>query len=279
MECPICKHDKHDSLKDDGKFAVFRCNSCATIFSNFVYESNNGRNVTSDAHLNDYVKISPTSIPSYFINRYVSKLVAEFDYKYLENHIKIESIRNALDIGSKYGYLVKKLSDVGINTHGIEAVKYPYSVANDKISYQYFTESYDSKDKKYDLIIMGDILHVMPNSLDVLKKAIQMLDNNGHVLITSFNPNSDIINEIIERHGIGSILYLSKKGYEKICIENNCNLIDFTCYVPKIFVIKISLMNKINTCISIIKTLMGLDSGFEENVKGIRSSALIKKIN
>jgi 2-polyprenyl-3-methyl-5-hydroxy-6-metoxy-1,4-benzoquinol methylase len=275
----VCDKEDFVQIKKNDGFQVLKCNECDSIYSNFVTFSEEGLQNQSKAHLGDYIEVRFFNMPSFLVNRYVSKLVANFDFKYLEKHVDLQTIKNALDIGAKFGYLVRNLLGCGINVLGIEAMKYPFSVVEDKIVHQYFAESYDSRGKKFGLIVKGDILHVMPNSLAVLKKAIQLLEDNGYLLITSFNPNSDKVQEIIERHGVGSILYLSRKGYEKICSDNNCRVMDFRCWAPKTFVIKITLMNKIRAGMSILKTLMRCESGFEENVNGIRSSVLIKKLN
>lgn len=278
VNCPICdQNDDFMLLKKDGEFEVLKCTKCGSIYSNFE-TCKNSVSITSEAHLNDYIKIGVLNIPSFLLNRYVSKLIANFDLKYLKKHVDLGSIKVALDVGSKYGYLVKNLLSSGINVMGIEAQQYPGTVAKNNISYRYFDDNYDSKGLKYHLITMGDILYVNPDSINLLKKAVTILNKNGFLLITSFNPNSNLIGDVIQRHGTAPILYISKKGYEKICIENNCVLFDFSCYVPKLFVMKLSICSKIQALISLIKCIIKIDDGFEQKLDGLRTYTLIKKI-
>jgi hypothetical protein len=42
-------------------------------------------------------------------------------------------MKNSLDIGLQYGFLVKKLRDAGIGSHGVEAFRRPYSVYDDLV--------------------------------------------------------------------------------------------------------------------------------------------------
>lgn len=276
IDCPICYQKNNcDILKTYKKFNVVRCSNCQSIYSNFG--SYDDVSIESEMIGADSInKLNILDLPRFFLNRYSSKAVADFDIYYLQRHIDFSSINTALDIGSKYGFLVKNLLDVGIDAKGIEATHHPYTVAEKNITYGYFDENYD-EDKLYDLITMGDILYINPDGHKMLKNAMRMLSKGGFLYITSFNPNSKIIHDVIERHGIGPILYLSEKGIQKICLENNYAIVDITYSTPKVFVIKINLMNKLRAGITLIKYLLKMDRGFDENSNGVRSYILLKK--
>lgn len=275
-DCPVCNQkNNHEILKAWEKFNVIRCSNCESIYSNF--SSINCSISTSNKIGADSInKLNILNLPRFLLNRYSSKIVADFDVYYLQKHIDFELINSAFDIGSKYGFLVKNFLDLGIDAHGIDATRHPQTVAKKNITYGYFDENYNDG-RRYDLITMGDILYINPDAHKILKKAIKMLARNGFLFITSFNPNSEIIHEIIERHGIGPILYISKKGFERICMQNNCTLINFTCTIPKVFVVKVCFRNKLRSLISLIGCSLKIDKGFDEKQNGIRSYILLKK--
>lgn len=276
VNCPICdQNDDFMLLKKDGEFEVLKCTKCGSIYSNFETQNNDSRISMPD--INDYIKMGPFNFPSFLLNRYMSKLIANFDLKYLKKHVNLKSIKVALDIGSKYGYMIKNLLIHGIDVSGIEAQQYQGTISKNKISYQYFDDKYDSKGLKYDLITMGDVLYENKNGINLLKKAMRILNNGGFLLVTGFNPDSSLINDVINIHGIAPILYISEKAYEKICNENNCTLLDFCCYEPKLFVMKINISSKIRALISLVRCIMKIDDGFEPKSEGLRTYALIKK--
>lgn len=276
IECPICNQkNNYEILKTWKKFNVIRCSNCESIYSNFN-SFNNDITASNKIGADSVNNLSILNLPRFLLNRYSSKIVADFDVYYLRKHINFELINTAFDIGSKYGFLVKNLLDLGIKAYGIEATHHPQTVAKKNITYKYFDEDYNDE-RYYDLITMGDILYINPNARKMLEKAMKMLTRDGFLFITSFNPNSEIIHDVIVRHGIGPILYISKKGFQKICTENNFTLIDYTCTTPKVFVVKICFRNKLRSLISLIKCSLKVDKGFDESQNGVRSYILLKK--
>jgi len=259
-------------------FEAFKCKNCFSVFSNFEY-INNKNNFDSEINTD---KVSQNSIkfyqlPRFLLNRYTFKITANFDFNYISKQMDLKKIENSLDIGCQYGFLVKKLQDVGIVSHGIEAFQHPYSVCENRITYEYFTENYNSNNKKYDLITMGDIVYLNPNSIKLINKAVQMLNKNGFLVITGFNPSTKIISEILKRSEDGYQNYTSKKGYECICKSLNCSLIDFSTFNPKLFSINLTKNDKLCAGFEILKCILRLDDGFKKQSSGIRSYTLIKK--
>lgn len=273
--CPNCDNNSCSLIKKENNFEVLKCDNCFSLFSNMRSESNLidpfiDTDQITKGHIAFY------KLPRFFINRYTFKVTANFDFNYITSHINLKKIKNSLDIGSQYGFLVQQLAKYGVDSHGIEAFRHSYDVCQERINYEYFTENYDSKGTKYDLITIGDLLPYNPNSTKLMKKAISMLNDGGFLVITSFNPSSDIICDILNRVGVSYLNYTSKKGYEIICQKNNCILVDFMTVIAKCFSIKLTMKDKLRVGIELLKCAFGVDNGFRKDPKGFRSYTLIR---
>jgi hypothetical protein len=279
ISCPNCDSIVYSVFFKENGFEVLQCSNCFSIFSNFehINHKKNDLNAFADTDrvLHDSIKFY--NVPRFLINRYAFKVTSNFDFEYISKQIDLKKIENSLDIGSQYGFLVKKLRDVGIDSHGVEAFRHPYSVCDDYVKYEYFTENYETENKKYDLIIMGDIIHINPNSIKLINKSIQMLNDNGFLMITGFNPATNMISDVIKRAGISYQNYTSEKGYKIICEKHNCSLVNFSTFIPKLFSITLTKQDKFRAMIELTKSIFRINNGFQENNNGFRSYVLMSK--
>lgn len=274
MICPICLTlADFELIKPDRSCQVLRCKSCKSIFPEIYINTI----VSNNSIL--FPKKYPlkiTLLPNFIINRYVSQIVSKFDLDYVSTYANLKNIKTSLDVGAKFGFIVKYLLKCGIFATGLEPQFYPLSLQQNMIR-GILDESYDFASKKYDLITMGDVLYLIPNSLEILKKIISMLNTGGYLMITSYNPECTNVIDIINRQKSINNIFISKKGYEKICSENECELVSFNAYDPVLYVIKINLVNKLRVLVSLFKQLFGIGNVFKRNDAGIKSYVMIRK--
>lgn len=278
MTCVICQAEHEQKIiLQENSLVISKCENCNTVYSNFRDDSKYSKSEDMiDAHKIRDSKMNIFKLGRFLINRYVFKITSVFDSEYIRKNINVKTIRTVLDIGAQYGFLVKNLSEYGIDSSGIEAFPHPFTVTK-KINYVYFTENFDSKNTKYDLIILGDLLQIMPNPLKILEKIFTMLEKNGYLMVTTINPNCEYINDFITRTKNNYLTFVGKRGFEIICKENNCSLIRFDCYYPQLYLIKPNWANRFRVGVSFIKYFLKINNGFEYNDKGLRNYVLIKK--
>lgn len=278
MNCVICKvNDDQVMMLEENLLAISKCNNCGSIYSNFKENSKQiGSEDMIDAHNVKNSKMNFFTLARFLANRHVFKITSKFDTEYIIKNIDIKSVRTALDIGAQYGFLIENLSKLGMNISGVEAFYHPYSVTK-KIRYDFFSENFDDHGKKYDLIVFGDVIQLMANPVKSLEKAISMLNENGHILITTINPNFEGIYDFITRTKNYYMTFIGKRGFELISEKNNCSIIRFESFRPKLYIIKTNWTERLKVGIILLRYLLRIDNGFKENQKGLRNYILIRK--
>lgn len=181
--CPWCKNKQFNLLftqitGDD----VRECKGCGLVYSS--------------------IKLNKKGLNEYWDN-YESKVhvsEASIDYKRREMYkVEFELIRPfikengvILDVGCSDGGFLDLFCDAGYQCEGTEYGREAYDLARKK--YQcYFGNLEDLQiNKKYDLIIFRGTLQFLIHPQECLKKAIDLLNNEGIIFITS-SPNSNSI--------------------------------------------------------------------------------------
>ena len=279
MVCVICKlKDNQVEIFKENLLIVLKCQSCGSIYSNFKPETKHlGSEDMVNAIKINKSKMNLLEFIRFFVARIVFKSTAKFDYEYIKKHTNKQKFKSALDIGAQYGFLINNLLKNGIDAHGIDAIEHPHSVS-DKIDYIFFSENYDNKNLKYDLIILGDILQLTKNPVKVLEKIFSMLEKDGCLLITTVNPNCNNRQDFIKRTKDWYLTFIGKQGFELICKENDCSLIKLDYFDPQLYTVKSDLADKLKVIMSLVKYFFKINKGFKKNEKGIRQYILIKKL-
>lgn len=83
--------------------------------------------------------------------------------------------RRFLDVGSTVPDLMDKMKERGWIPEGIDLNKTDFAIEGD-------FETYDFKDKKYDLINFGNILHCFNDPVGAINKAFRLLEPNGVII-------------------------------------------------------------------------------------------------
>jgi 2-polyprenyl-3-methyl-5-hydroxy-6-metoxy-1,4-benzoquinol methylase len=201
---------------------LISCNECGAIFS--LKKFNEKPTFYQESHKTNLLEKIKAKI---YI--YVSKLYSNEYIKYLKSKTKI-NFKNALEIGSKYGTLVKDFNKMGIDAYGIESdQRYIQLGVTKKIKWEFFDENYHAK-TKYDLICLTQMLYFLPDSYEVLKCVKNMLTENGLIFIASTNPESSLVKGELKQYISGSVMLLSKKNFESLDNKIGLKLLDYSTY-------------------------------------------------
>jgi 2-polyprenyl-3-methyl-5-hydroxy-6-metoxy-1,4-benzoquinol methylase len=199
------------------------------------------------------------------VHTYLAELVAQGYFEYLKSRVQFKT---ALDIGARYGNLVKIMEDSGIQAEGIEADQNPIQYAvSDKIKWILFSEQYET-DKTYDLICLTQMIFYLPNTLEVLRKVQSMLNANGFIFISTYNPDSHFREEYQENIRL-------KTDYQEICKQLGMEMIDYSGYQFN-YSLDFADKGKIEKIIGFLKYRFGKKKMFVPDPKGFCAFILLR---
>lgn len=172
--CRICGSlsliKKYNLNKD---FSIYNCKKCNTDLLYPIPTKND---------------IKQTTDQSYF-EAYSDKSIKEFkikDFNRMLGEISKNRIKSVLEVGCANAYIVEHLLKNQVQAFGIELFPEVARMAQkrfkDKRIYVGKFERYQFK-KKFDLIIMLDLIEHLENPMDALKKAKEILNPDGHIII------------------------------------------------------------------------------------------------
>ncbi len=142
MKCLAC--DSINCLKIiNQNLRIYKCQLCNAIFLEKEHQQQKIEASETYSKIKEtYVKQTQKPIEEKIINYYID---------YLKTKTKM-NFKSVLDIGTGYGYLIKKLKRIGIKGEGIESNQLKNKMAvTDNIQLAYFNENYEIGGK-YDLI-------------------------------------------------------------------------------------------------------------------------------
>ena len=135
-----------------------------------------------------------------------------------------------LEIGSYYGVLGKLIQPLVKEYIGLELSKHAckYSKKNFKLNIlNQSLNQYAKNSKKFDIIIMTDVIEHLDNPFDLLSLIEKKLNINGKLILTTFNFDS-FFSKIMGRHYPWIIpmhkYYFSNTTLKNVLNKNNLNL-------------------------------------------------------
>ena len=199
--CPYCKskdsfnilykndHNKEEKINFEctshnfhnykqWKPTLYKCKLCSLVFSEHigVKFEDNYKVVVDIAYLNQF-KYKKTSF-TLFLEK-------------IKNHLNKNC--TVLEIGAYYGVLGKLIQPLVKEYTGLELSKHAsdYSKNNSNLNIiNQSIEEYSKNNKKYDIIIMTDVIEHLDKPFELLSLIEKSLNKNGKLILSTFNFDS-----------------------------------------------------------------------------------------
>ena len=247
---------------------IYKCQSCNAIFLENEYQQQKTEISKNYSKIEEtYFKQTQKPIEEKIVNYYV---------EYLRTKTKM-NFKSVLDIGTGYGYLIKKLKKWDIEGEGIESnqLKNKMTVI-DNIQLAYFDENFELQ-KKYDLICFTQVLNYLRNTKQVLVNIKKYLNDGGLVFIVTTNPESKYVIEDYsnaKEESYYSNMLFSRKNFEEL-EDIGLELLDYTTFREDI---ALDFIHE-NNVITFFKYRMNLKKPMVEDHDGNVAMILLKKSN
>ena len=227
-DCPFCgsidfKLYRANQLTRIGsRRSFYTCQSCGTIYPRprfYLQELEN--------NLSKY-KPDPEPLSSI--------LKSDLEYlKFISDHIVLKKIKTSLDIGASEGRMLFLLKKKKIEAFGIEPEKSALDVAR-SYNLNVYPGNFpdiippEISQRKYDLILMNEVIYYFENIKTALKRAQDFLSENGTLIIKAHHGGSPYYASgisLFTRYGdqVQSVptdvtlkIFLEKTGYTQIKI-------------------------------------------------------------
>ena len=231
--CVICKSNNVTILDKEKNCMI--CKNCDVVYKKNPPDYRNRFENNQIKKESKLIKLTAIVIKRFW------KIVSDQYINYLQTYTNL-NFSNALDVGAGYGHFVKSLCNHQIDAYGLEAdtnfIK--KSIIPNKIKHGYFDETYKSS-KKFDLISFTSMIFYLQDPISVLVNAKKMLNDEGIIFVSTYNPSSSMIHknilpELIES---GVTMMLSKKNFEQL-EDIGLKLINYSTYEPHIYIDRIN---------------------------------------
>ena len=115
--------------------------------------------------------------------------------KAIINAILSKPIKSALDLGCGEGWLVRELSDQGINTTGVDAIKHFIDTGKSHNKGKFLQLSYkdiinNKLTGKFDVVIFNFSLFGKESVSGLIQKIPDLLSDNGRLIIQTLHPDN-----------------------------------------------------------------------------------------
>lgn len=176
-------------------FDIHKCNSCDTHFIipekdiKYIYDKIYSNTNTSgyDRYYNYAQTIKKINDPLKYLAYNESTYFPVYEFLRNKKNLKI------LEVGCGYGYLSYSLNKAGFNVKAIDIAEKAIQFAKENLGNFYYqmniNEFSNQANEKFDLIIATEVIEHLEDPNDFIENCIRLLDENGHILVTT--PNKD----------------------------------------------------------------------------------------
>ncbi len=184
--CCICDSKKNRLYEEVGDYCLLQCKGCGLVYlnQNHLKPSNFIEDAKTDLKNDNKEKIEYWSFPNLF-EKHKSVFLKFFDerIKRVKKHNK--NIESMLDVGSGYGFWMDYCNKIGIKSEGFDLSEEVVKYAKDNLNLNVIKEDAMNfqTNKKYDLIMMFDVLEHMENPNKFLTNYKNLLNENGLLYI------------------------------------------------------------------------------------------------
>ncbi|HEY4503933.1 MAG TPA: glycosyltransferase [Candidatus Paceibacterota bacterium] len=187
ISCIACGDMKHIKYAYKNGYTIYKCTQCKMLSVYPLPKS------LTDIYTEDYFSGAKNGFGyvDYDIDKEAMKGVF-IDYidridKIIKNNINNKIPKRLLDIGAATGYFMNIARSAGYEVTGIEISPTAVVKAKEK-GLNVFSgtiESFDSKDKKFNVITLLDVLEHVENPYHLISVCRKMLDKNGLIVINT----------------------------------------------------------------------------------------------
>lgn len=220
QSCCICNsnHKKlYEKVEQDGKeYYLVRCNKCRLVYLNNIHVDQVEFIEDSEKDLDNKnkEKVEYWSFPNLF-EKHKPVFLKFFKERITRSRKFNPNIKTMLDVGCGYGFWMDYCNKLGIETQGIdisgEVVEYAKKELNLNASKEDLMDF--NPNKKYDLILMFDVVEHLEDPNKALQKYKEMLTESGLLYIQV----PDLIGfRIPWNHGYGLPFHLWQFNFESM---------------------------------------------------------------
>ncbi len=161
---------------------ILKCKKCKITYSDLIY---NFKENELDKMYNDVID-----------EKYISQI--KFKDKYFRNlkkkiNLHLDENKEILEIGSYYGVFGNILKPTVKSYTGLELSKHGVEYSKNKFNLQIYNETleqHETRNIKYDVVIMADVIEHFSNPFKMLSIVRKLLKKNGIFIATTFNIDS-----------------------------------------------------------------------------------------
>ncbi|WP_428324454.1 class I SAM-dependent methyltransferase [Nitrosopumilus sp.] len=262
MSCKLCNHTELE-IFNGGK--VFSCKNCKCLFVENVKE-------------NKHPQIAAKNKMKINIQKKISKLLSQHYIEYLKKNTSF-SFKTSLDIGTGYGDFVLLLKKSNVDAYGIESDSQTWkNRVTNSIEKKFFDQNFKSE-KKFDLISINQSLYYFEDPIDILRKIVLMLKDDGILFIATINPESNFRKE----HKIwtqGCNVCMSRKNFQELQ-ELGLSCLDVSSFddivYKNFYLYKKGELRKYSFYSNLFSCILGIKKMTIPKDEGIHNYILLKK--
>ena len=226
MNCYICGSDKIKSLYDFMEIKIMECKSCRVNFLNPFPDYEKIKSIYTKEYYNSWGINNNTES--------LSKMKKTTARNWLDKVCKYKKSGKLLDVGCAMGYFMETADERGLEPYGVELSEFSYKIAKEKFPGKVFNgilEKAPFENNYFDIIVMSDLIEHIRDPLRILKKANQLLKDDGILMISTPN-NRDFSRMILQNkwmhykiehlfyYSVRSIgILLEKQGFDALEIS------------------------------------------------------------
>lgn len=182
--CHICREPMKRQKAINDNFTSSLCESCDLLATNVSFHNNDIAERNKEMYRLEHRLLTYYLRNKEFQSRYKNLL------RHIEGHVP-GKIQRVLEMGSNIGYFANFIKSRGIHVETVEineSLRAFQQLAYGIASYKSLDDLDDRR--RYDLVVMIDVLEHIPDPVDILKRLRAYVNDEGVVFIQSPHKNS-----------------------------------------------------------------------------------------
>jgi 2-polyprenyl-3-methyl-5-hydroxy-6-metoxy-1,4-benzoquinol methylase len=185
MFCDNCTHTGIEFAFEKNGYRILHCKSCDHLFTDYKGDLERANQIYSD----EYFFEGGHGYPNYTLDMNLLVRRGEYYAKLLQQFMPPGRV---LDVGAAAGFLLKGFENKGWNGWGIEPNQTMVDFGHNLIGANLIQGTLESVqiDKKYDLVLLIQVVAHLYNLKFCLSKIKDFLNPGGYILIETWNKDS-----------------------------------------------------------------------------------------